>query len=305
VKVSVVICAYTEERWDDLVVAVGSAWAQTVEPHEVIVVVDHNPALLERARHELPGATAIENEAARGLSGARNSGVQVATGDIVAFLDDDALAAPDWLKWLTWPYGMPEVIGVGGLVEPLWPSERPRLLPPEFDWVVGCSYRGLPTQFSEVRNMIGANMSFRRDVFGVAGGFREGIGRVGRRPIGCEETDLCIRARRMMPGSEIVFEPRARVEHRVTPERARWRYFRSRCYSEGLSKAIVSRHAGREDALASERGYATRTLPRAIGRDLVAATVGGDASGLGRAAAVVAGLAITTVGYAVGSVRDA
>src|SRR3954454_13060930 len=100
VTVSVVICAYTEERWDDLVAAVDSAWAQTVEPHEVIVVVDHNPALLERVRQEFPRATAVENAAARGLSGARNSGVQVATGDIVAFLDDDALAAPDWLKWL-------------------------------------------------------------------------------------------------------------------------------------------------------------------------------------------------------------
>lgn len=304
-NVSVVICAYTEERWDDLVASVDSVLGQIYEPLEVIVVCDHNRTLLDRVRRELPAVRAVANGEARGLSGARNSGVRVAVGDIVAFLDDDAVAAPDWLRWLLWPYEMPEVMAVGGLVEPLWPGERPRMLPPEFDWVVGCSYRGLPTDVSEVRNMIGANMSFRRVVFDLVGSFRTGIGRVGKRPVGCEETDFCIRARQALPDRAIVFEPRARVQHRVTAERVGWRYFRSRCWSEGLSKALVTRHAGARDGLASERGYAARTLPRAVGRELASAARARDVAGLAGAAAIVMGLAITTAGYAVGSVRDA
>lgn len=295
-----VICAYTERRWEDLSAAVQSALEQTERPLEVIVVCDHNGELLARVRAEMPSVLALANEERRGLSGARNTGVRAASGEIVAFLDDDATAAPDWLERLLEPYQDDRVMGVGGAVEPLWPSARPSLFPAEFDWVVGCSYRGLPTRRSPVRNPIGANMSLRREVFATVGGFLTDVGRVGTWPLGCEETELCIRVRRRIPRSVIVYEPRARVRHRVTDERLRWRYFGARCYSEGLSKAVVARHAGSHDGLASERSYATRTLPRGVARGLADAALRGDGAGLGRAGAIVAGLGITTLGYAVG-----
>jgi glycosyltransferase involved in cell wall biosynthesis len=301
--VSVVVCAYTEERWADLTGAVRSVLEQTVRPLEVIVVSDHNARLLERVRAELPFVTAVPNTERRGLSGARNSGVRAAGGDIVAFLDDDARAAPDWLEALLEPYQDARVMGVGGTVEPLWPDVRPRRFPAEFDWVVGCSYRGLPAGRSPVRNPIGANLSLRRGVFAAVGGFLTDVGRVGGWPLGCEETELCIRVRRRLPGSVIVYEPRARVRHQVTPDRLRWRYFGRRCYSEGLSKAVVARHAGWQAGLASECSYATRTLPRGVARGLADAALRGDAAGLARAGAIVAGLSITTLGYAVGRAR--
>ena len=302
-SVSVIICAYTERRWDDLAAAVRSAAAQTLAPLEVIVVSDHNDALLARVGRELPAAVALGNDQPRGLSGARNTGVRAAHGEVLAFLDDDAVAAPDWLEHLLAPYRDPTVIGVGGSIEPLWAGTRPRFMPAEFDWVVGCTYRGLPTTASPVRNLIGANMSVRREVFEGIGGFRTDVGRVGTRPVGCEETELCIRAAQRLPGSRLVFEPRARVGHHVTDERARWRYFRDRCWSEGLSKAVVSRHAGRTDGLASERRYVIDTLPRGVARALCDTVVRRDAGGLARAAAIVAGVTITTAGYAAGTVR--
>jgi hypothetical protein len=126
---------------------------------------------------------------------------------------------------------------------------------------------------------------------------------VGSWPLGCEETELCIRARRLSPESRIVYEPSARVLHRVSRERLRWRYFGARCYSEGLSKAVVARHAGSRAGLASERTYVTRTLPRGVARGLADATLRGDPAGLGRAGAIVAGLGITTLGYALGRLR--
>src|SRR3954470_8092147 len=78
--VSVVICAYSEDRWDLLVKAISSTRRQSVPPLETIVVVDHNPALLARIRRELPGVVAVESTGAPGLAGARNSGVEVASG---------------------------------------------------------------------------------------------------------------------------------------------------------------------------------------------------------------------------------
>jgi GT2 family glycosyltransferase len=302
-SVSVIICAYTELRWCELAAAVRSATGQSVAPLEVIVVSDHNPALLERVRREVPEAVSLCNDQQRGLSGARNSGVRAARGEVLAFLDDDAVAAPDWLEHLLAPYRDPAVIGVGGSIEPLWPRARPRFMPDEFDRVVGCTYRGMPTTTSRVRNLIGANMSVRRDLFEAVGGFRTDVGRVGTRPVGCEETELCIRAARNMPGTRMVFAPAARVRHHVTDERAGWRYFRDRCWSEGLSKAVVTRHAGRADGLSSERRYVTSTLPRGVARALRDAVSRRDTGGIARAAAIVAGLTITTAGYAAGTVR--
>src|SRR5512141_177425 len=92
--ISVIICAYTDARWNDLIEAVASLRRQQTAPAEVIVVVDHNPALLARVRAEFPHVTVIENMGPQGLSGARNSGLAAASGEIVAFMDEDATAEP-------------------------------------------------------------------------------------------------------------------------------------------------------------------------------------------------------------------
>jgi hypothetical protein len=190
---SVVICAYTEERWNELLRGVESVLRQTVPAREIVVAVDHNPQLLDRARAHFEGsAVVVANEARPGLAGARNSGARATSTPIVAFLDDDARANPDWLAQLAQAYGAASILGVGGRIEPDWPAARPRWFPQEFNWVVGCSYRGLPTTAAPVRNMIGANMSVRRDVLDALGGFSEDLGRL-------EETDFCIRGRQRFP----------------------------------------------------------------------------------------------------------
>nr|WP_237702978.1 MULTISPECIES: glycosyltransferase family 2 protein [Protofrankia] len=289
---SVVICAYTLERWDDLVAAIASVRHQRTTAHEIILVVDHNDALLARARATFDGVTVLANTGARGLSAARNTGVRAARGDIVVFLDDDAHGAPDWLEHLLAPYAEPTVQGVGGAAVPTWPAPgRPAWFPPEFDWVVGCSYEGLPTSAQPVRNPIGAAMSFRRSVFDRVGGFSDGIGRIGSTPLGCEETELGIRLRQADPQATILYEPRALVHHRVTPARASFTYFRKRCYAEGRSKAIISGQVGSADALATERTYVYRTLPRAVWRDM---RTPGRRRG---AASIVSGLVLTAAGY--------
>jgi glucosyl-dolichyl phosphate glucuronosyltransferase len=294
---SVILCAYTEARWDDLVAAVESVRRQTLPPQEIIVVVDHNDQLLARVRSQLPGVVAVANGEARGLSGARNSGVAVAQGELIVFLDDDALARPDWLASLAACYAEPDVVAAGGAIEPLWLGRRPAWFPSEFNWVVGCTYRGMPERGAEVRNLIGCNMSFHRGVFGAIGGFR--IGRVGALSIGQEndETEFCIRLRVARPAARIFYQPAAAVQHRVRPERGTFAYFTRRCYSEGVSKAALSRMVGRDQGLASERAYTMRTLPQGVLRGLGDTFLRRDPMGLLRAGAIVAGLAITTAGY--------
>ena len=302
-SVAVVICAYTLERLDDIKRAVASVRDQLHPPQELILVIDHNDELAAMARERFPDARVVANAEARGLSGGRNTGIASATSDVIAFLDDDAQADSDWLGTMLPWYDDPSIIAVGGTSEPVWRNGRPGWFPVEFDWVVGCSYRGLPTEPADVRNLIGSNMSFRREVFTRIGGFHYAIGRVGARPVGCEETELCIRAVRQLPGSRIVYDPAVRVRHYLPEGRARWRYFQARCFAEGLSKAIVAELVGADRGLASERSYATRTLPAGVVTGVRDAIRMRSLAPLGRAGAIIVGLGITGAGFAFGSTR--
>ena len=305
-RTSVVICAYTVDRWGQLQDAVSSVLAQRLPVEEVIVVIDHNAELLDLAtarwtalNEDGPVVRVIASRGARGLSGARNSGVAAAAGEIVAFLDDDARADAAWSEWLLSPYADPSVIATGGAAEAALEAPRPSWWPREFDWIVGCSYTGLPAGRAAVRNLIGANMSARRAVIVDVGGFPENVGRVGTRPLGCEETDLFIRVGQRWPEARVVYEPRARVHHCVPAARLSWHYFRSRCYAEGLSKATVASRVGSDRALASERSYVLRVLPRGMAHGLRDACRGEEGAVL-RAMAIAAGLGVTTAGYARG-----
>ncbi|MGI5337075.1 glycosyltransferase [Streptomyces sp. CA-181903] len=314
--VSVVVCVYTEDRWGDILAAVASVAAQSYPAHETLLVVDHNPALLRRLAKVYgddglgaPDGTAgrvrvLANAGPRGLSAGRNTGVAASSGEVVAFLDDDAVAERDWLLHFVRAYADPRVMAVGGHTRPVWASRaRPAWFPEEMDWAVGCTYRGLPPGRVRVRNVLGGNASFRRSALTAVGGFASGIGRDGHRlPLGCEETELCIRLARALPGAVLLIDDRAVIHHRVPPERERFGYLRTRAYAEGLSKALVAHSVGARDGLASERRYTTRVLPAGVARGLRDALFGRP-GGAGRAAAIITGVAAATAGYAVGSVR--
>ncbi|KOV98068.1 family 2 glycosyl transferase [Streptomyces sp. NRRL B-1140] len=313
--ISVVICAYTEDRWEDILAAVSSVRAQSRPALETLLVVDHNETLRERLAkeykeyEECQGASGgrvrvLANAGPRGLSAGRNTGIAAARGEIVAFLDDDAVAERDWLRHFAEAYTDPRVMAVGGRTEPVWASgRRPDWFPEEFDWVVGCTYRGLPRGRVRVRNVLGGNASFRRSAFDLAGGFATGIGRDGdKRPLGCEETELCIRLTRARPDAVLLIDDRAVIHHRVPEAREHFRYFRTRAWAEGLSKALVARSVGAGKGLESERRYATRVLPAGVARGLRDALLA-RSGGAGRAGAIVAGVLTAAGGYVVGSVR--
>lgn len=299
--ISVVICAYTEERWQHLVLAVESIQKQRVSPKEIIVVIDYNTALFERTRMYIPGITVIENSGPKGISGARSTGVSEAQGTLIAWLDDDATAEPGWLEnfWACCTDSM--VLGVGGTVKPRWESTRPSWFPEEFYWVLGCSYQAAPPHPIEVRNLWAGCMCVRREVFEAVGGFRSDIGHVGQYVLGGEETEFCIRAKQHYPQKKFLYEPQVSIYHFIPTRRATWHYFLSRCYAEGLSKAIITRHVGAKDSLSSERDYTLKTLPSGVVRGIADCVVRHDPTGLQRAGAIIVGLATTTIGYLMGT----
>lgn len=296
---SVIVCAYTSQRWEVLCEGIASIASQTKPALETILVIDHNPELLEQAHRRFPDVRVIPNNGKRGSSESRNSALELASGEILAFLDDDAVAGDTWLEEMIRPYGDPAVIGTGGMPVPRWDGATPRWLPVEFYWTIGCGYRGLPTDAAAIRNPIGAAMSFRRTVFDRIGGFSRGLGPNMATPNphgGGEDTELGIRALRAFPSGTVLHVPAARVEHRVPAERTTLSYFCRRCWLEGRAKALLSGTVGTTDGLSSERTYTLRTLPTGILRGL-SDSVHGDLTGLQRASGIVVGLALTVAGY--------
>jgi glycosyltransferase involved in cell wall biosynthesis len=299
-KATVAICAYTIARWPNLVAAVDSVARQLRAGDECLLVIDHNDELLALATKEFAGrrqVRVVASEGPAGLSGARNTAVAVSRSDLVAFLDDDAVASECWLDRMREALANTDVLGVGTAAVPQWPEGgRPSWFPPEFDWVVGCSYLGLPIEIADVRNVIGAGMAFRREVFDLAGGFSTQVGRIGAVPTGCEETELCIRLRRARPTARITYLPDVSVAHQVTAERLRLRYFLRRCVGEGLSKARVARLVGTDAGLASERRYVLVTLPRGVRRE-VGRGLRGDLAAWSRSMVIITGTVVTGLAY--------
>ena len=301
-SVSVIIAAHTFERCDDLKQAVESALGQQSPPYELVVAVDNNPDLYEWVCKKLPDVVAVDHRGARGAGSTRNSGAKAAYGNILAFLDDDAIARPGWLQSLIAPLARPDVVGVGGRAEPVWRGPVPNWLPAEFLWVVGASYLGMPKAAAPIRNVWSQNMAVRRADFWNVGGFREGFGKVGLESTACDDTDLCIRMS-VATGGIWWYEPSALIGHVVPARRGTARFFVQRCYTEGKGKADMAALLGPGERLRDERRHATKTLPRGLRRELWQAVTQQEFSAFQRATAMAVGLGAASAGYGFRRVR--
>lgn len=267
--VSVVVSTYTAERLHDVLRCLSSLKEQTVPPAEIILVLDPSDTLFRRYRSRVPSDIMVISSDKVGLSYARNVGIVKAEGEIVAFVDDDAMADKKWLENLVRLYSDPLVMGAGGSVVANWEVKQPKWFPEELNWIVGCSYKGLPTRRSAIRNPIGCNMSFRKKVFEKIGYFRLDIGRFGRKLLSKEETELSIRVLKGIPNSKIIYEPQAIVYHKVSRNRASLKYIWTRSFYEGVSNDMISLESKSVRVTSAEASYLKYLIRVAIPSRLV------------------------------------
>jgi glycosyltransferase involved in cell wall biosynthesis len=291
----VVICTYTAQRWDLLVASVRSALAQTQLPERLIICVDHNLELYERCRGEwgeLANVIVVQNKFAGRLGSARNTALLHCGADIVAFLDDDAAAAPDWLERLLAVYADPAAVAVGGAPRANYGAPRPSWFPADYDWVFGCHYRALPDRLAPVRHLIGANMSVRREAILAEGGFHADDH---------DDMDLSHRIAHTHGAAAVLYEPRAEVRHYVAPQRLTWQYFWRRCFSVNRSKVGAFADLGAAGNLGAELRFGVGVLV-ALVPALFSALTGraGRTGRLRQAVVAVIGLALAASGHLVG-----
>ncbi|WP_121821419.1 glucosyl-dolichyl phosphate glucuronosyltransferase [Halostella salina] len=241
-KLSVVLCTYAMDAYDDFREAADSVLAQAYDDVELVVVVDGTEAVYERVREEYgdrDGVVLHCNDENVGLLRSRNRGAEIASGDAVAFIDDDAIADREWAARLVDAYEERDAVAVGGKMTPAWVAGKPVFLPSEFYWLVGVTHRGFADGPGEVRNTFGSNISFRRDAFLELDGFDPEIGgRKGDRNLQGGETELCARLAREY-GEGVYYVPDAEVAHKVFDYRTDPMWLLDRAFWQGYSKRAM------------------------------------------------------------------
>ncbi len=225
------------------------------------------------------------------LGSARNTAAEFASGEVLAFLDDDAAAAADWLERLIAPYDDERVGAVGGAPLPVFEVRRPRWFPHEFDWVFGCAYRGLPLTRAPLGHLIGANMSARRSALREVGGFHSDHE---------DDMDMCHRI--AYARHRVLYEPLAIVHHFVPATRTTWHYFWRKCYFANRGKVTVFANMQEASSLDAELTFVTRTLTRGVLAE-IRHVIRGDLYGLARVGVMIAGIALAGLGHLSGKFR--
>jgi glycosyltransferase involved in cell wall biosynthesis len=215
---------------------------------EIIVIVDGNSDYYRTLSRQLldmikSGFVKLYlNEKNMGLAKSRNRGVKLASGDVVAFIDDDAIADRRWVEELVRMYKK-GAIAAGGKLAPLWVTKKPVWFPEEFYWMIGATHLGFPEDITEVRNTFGSNISFKKKIFIEIGGFKPEFGIKGKAMLQAEETELCERLKKKF-GKGVMYNPNAVVYHKIFKRRVKLSFLTRRAFWQGYSKAVMENVVG-------------------------------------------------------------
>lgn len=245
IKISVIICTYNRNEY--LEKALNSLISQDFPPHEFeIIVVDNNSTdntkqAIDEVKKSSPVKINYVLEKRQGLSHARNRGIREASGRIVAFIDDDAVAEKNWLKEIvaTFEDVNPVPGCVGGKVLPIWEASRPEWLSESLLIHLSILDLGeLPRWIEENEFVCGTNMAFLNQSVEDAGFFETRLGRRGKSLTSNEEVLLFHKLR--MVGGNIYYQPRVIVNHVIPEERIKKRWFFKRAFAQGISDYIFN-----------------------------------------------------------------
>jgi glycosyltransferase involved in cell wall biosynthesis len=237
-----VICTYN--RYDVLGDAIASLEAQSIDPDALeILIVDNSADAQSQAaywnQNVVPSNARLIIDPVPGLSRARNTALRQAKGDIVAYIDDDAIALPGWTEALVDTFARHKTAGlVGGPVEPIWPGAQPEWLHKLHRGYFTIVDLGDETRaLAKGEWLAGTNIAFRKSALEKTGGFNEGLGRIRKSLMSNEE--LVVSARIAELGYQSWYTPKARVMHRVHDDRVSQHWLRRRVSWQAVSDLLA------------------------------------------------------------------
>jgi glycosyltransferase involved in cell wall biosynthesis len=256
-QISAIICTHNREQY--LGAAIDSLLQQDFYSYEVIVVDNASSDRTREIVAERLGNPRLNYvyEPVTGLSVARNTGAKEAHAAILAYLDDDAVASPVWLKTIYEAYQSNEKLAIaGGKVTLLWPDgiTPPKWLSPELAGNLGAYDLGDTLVYIKNPGLTprGLNYSIRRTFLEQVGGFDVNLGRVGKNLLSNEELHMTELA--LQGGWQVAYLPDALVAHNVAPERLEQTWFLNRGWWQGISECYREQLAGRAGPVQMVRG---------------------------------------------------
>jgi len=261
--ISVIVSTFSTKRYNDLIDLFQGLSDQTCKNVEVVVIIDENVELYEKLlqytkSHDLTEVSVVLNPKNNGLSYSRNLGIRMASGSIVAYVDDDAIPFPEWVEEIKRTFEDLSVGAVTGDVIPLWEEPSMCWFPKEIRWLVSCSYIMTPDQHSEVERGFGVNMAFRKKLFEEVGVFDTNLGISGSRWIGGEDTDMFLRISEA--GKKVIFNPQIRVLHKVPKTRIGIKNISKRAFNGGISVAVLRKIRPYHIRKSTENQYLSKIL---------------------------------------------
>ncbi|MER3432070.1 MAG: glycosyltransferase [Leptolyngbya sp. ERB_1_1] len=245
--VSAIICTHNRDRY--LGFAIDSLLAQDFSEFEIIVVdnasSDRTREVVEARLEDRRLRYIYESEI--GLSVARNTGAKIANGEILAYLDDDAIASSQWLQTICAAYQEnPRLAIAGGKVTLIWTDgiTAPNWLSDGLTGNLGAYDLGDAVVWIDRPGLTprGLNYSIRKSFLTQIGGFDPNLGRVGKNLLSNEELHMTYLA--MQAGWEVAYLPSAAVAHHVAPERVKRQWFLDRGWWQGISECYREQIAG-------------------------------------------------------------
>lgn len=243
--ISAVICTYNGEK--TLESAILCLVHQTLDnkKYEILIIDNASTDKTHLIAQNIQSEAQVHYiyEPILGLSQARNTGWLRSQGKYVAYLDDDAIAAPDWLERILEVFAaVPNVGALGGKVEPIWEVPPPSWMNDFLKrYLSVLDWSETPIALDESRYLIGANIVFPKTVLQYFGGFSVELGRKGYNLISNEDTELVQKIREN--GMLIYYDPGIVVKHLVRSVRLNQLWFIKRWFYQGVSNAITYRNS--------------------------------------------------------------
>lgn len=176
-------------------------------------------------------------ESEQGLSAAKNRGIKEAKGDIIVYIDDDALVDPWYLRtYAEWFATHPETMACGGPIEPLYETSEPDWMTPYTKALLTAwmNYGEKVREYPRGRYPGGGNAAYRKEVFEQVGGFNTALGRKGGNLMGSEEKDIFDKMHTL--NMQILYLPEPVLHHCIPQAKLEKPYFDRLTLQMGISE---------------------------------------------------------------------
>lgn len=242
-EISAIVCTYNRASY--LMDAVESLFDQSLDKDAFEVIVVDNASTDDTKKVCDGFLKAHKNfryvyEPKKGLSNARNAGIERAKGRFVAFTDDDAKADKDWLKTIVNAFNaaLPTPACVGGRIFLEWEDKKPVWFPDRLLGYLGyLDYGPVPFFLGPDKTLFGGNVAFKRDIIKEVNGFNAGLGRTPDGLLSNEEIKVFkILRQKKYP---LYYAPDAVVYHRVPAQRATEEFLYRRSLWQGVSDLMM------------------------------------------------------------------